>query len=186
MKQEKQQKEDQGSKSGPVLLFDLEADGLLPAISQVHCMVLVEITPEVRSLACSSTSSSLIPVEKYRPQEIPQAINRLKKAGTLVGHNIIGYDLPALWKVRGGWNSVPLVLDTLVVSRFQWPERPWGHSLEGWGKHLGNEKIEFNDYETYSEEMLEYCAQDVLVNLDVLMELEKEHGSPLEGFSVYN
>lgn len=104
-----------------------------------------------------------------------------------MGHNIIGFDLPALFKLYGKWDTYPRILDTQVVSRFLWPERPWGHSLAGWGKHLGNEKIEFNDYSAYSQEMMDYCTQDVLLNMDVLKALEKEYGGSLsEGFKVYS
>ena len=173
----------QDAQVGPVLLVDVEANGLLDKVSQIHCMVVLDVVRD--SSGCLLTKPQASSLTRYRPHQIPLAIERLKNAQTLVGHNLIGYDLPALWKCRGGWNNVPLVLDTLVVSRFLWPERPWGHSLGAWGQHLGNEKIDFHDYEEFSEEMLEYCAQDVLVNYDVLVELEKEHGSPLQGYSVY-
>lgn len=104
-----------------------------------------------------------------------------------MGHNIIGYDLPALWKIKGEWDTVPLVLDTLVISRALWPERPWGHSLDAWGNHLGSHKIDFHNFDEYSEEMLEYCKQDVRLNYLVLKELEKEYGKQFtRGYHVYN
>lgn len=103
-----------------------------------------------------------------------------------MGHNIIGYDLPALWKIEGEWDQVPLITDTLTTSRFLNPERPWGHSLEGWGKHLNEPKGDFKEFEKFSEEMLEYCIQDVYLNYKVLLELEKEYGNTLPGFKIYN
>lgn len=107
-----------------------------------------------------------------------------------MGHNIIGYDLPALWKTNGAWDTVPLVLDTLVLSRALWPERPWGHSLRAWGEHLGEPKGDFTDFEEYSDEMLNYCEQDVMVNYKILKALEKEYGelsdgAAFKGYSVY-
>ena len=109
----------------------------------------------------------------------------------LVGHNIIGFDLPALWKTTGEWKTVPLVLDTLTVSRFLWPERYGGHSLQAWGQRLGNAKIEYTGgWEEANEEMMEYCKQDVLLNLDVLNVIndeymEQNNGTPLQGYSIY-
>lgn len=180
------------------LIFDIEADGLLPTVKQIHCVVILELPAgqwegsETTQLSHSNkaTPSTMAQrlrpqLQKYGPDQIPEAIAELKSAQTLVGHNIIGYDLPAIWKCRGGWNEVPLILDTLVVSRFLWPERPWGHALASWGEHLGNPKIEFDQWDEFSEEMLEYCAQDVSVNYDIFKALEKEHGSPLQGYSVY-
>ena len=175
MKEYKHQLTEQteGAQDKKRLLFDLETNGLLPNISKVHCAVLMPL------------GTGLTEQTQYPPPQLDLAVRQLRSARCLVGHNIIGFDLPALWKVKGPWDTVPLVLDTLVVSRFLWPERPWGHSLEGWGKHLGYPKIDFHDYEEYSPEMLEYCTRDVLLNYRVLLELEKEHGSPLEGFKIF-
>lgn len=85
---------------------------------------------------------------------------------------------------------MPLILDTLVISRALWPERPWGHSLAAWGEYLGEKKGDFDDFEEYSEEMLEYCKQDVIVTAKVLHALNKEYGEitnglTLKGYSVY-
>ncbi len=108
-----------------------------------------------------------------------------------MGHNIIGFDLPALFKQYGEWEQVPLVMDTQVTSRFLWPERPWGHHLAGWGKHLGNEKGDFaytvERFAEFSEEMMDYCVQDVMLNVDVYHALEEEYGLTLsDGFNIYS
>ena len=50
------------------------------------------------------------------------------------------------------------------MSRLANPSREGGHSLENWGKTLGQHKGDFNDFTTYSKEMVEYCKQDVAVN----------------------
>lgn len=108
-----------------------------------------------------------------------------------MGHNITGFDLPALWKCSGEWDSVPDVLDTLVVSRFLWPERYGGHGLAAWGERLQDHKLDYTGgWEEFNEEMLTYCEQDVALNFAVLKELEKEYmeqtdGTPLQPFNVY-
>ena len=36
-----------------------------------------------------------------------------------------------------------------------------GHSLRNWGTKLGQSKIEFEQFDFFSEEMLKYCRNDV-------------------------
>lgn len=85
----------------------------------------------------------------------------------LIGHNLISFDVPILnrlWKMR-----IPLTncIDTLILSRLWKPDLENGHSLAAWGQRLGNPKSEFNKFDVYSLEMLEYCIQDTKVTLDV-------------------
>jgi hypothetical protein len=86
----------------------------------------------------------------------------LRDAVGVIGHNIIGFDAPVLEKV---WNlCVPSSkqLDTLVLSRLYNPSLEGGHSLDSWGKRLGDHKIDFSDYDGgLSDEMVSYCKQDV-------------------------
>jgi DNA polymerase-1 len=154
------------------ILFDIEGDGLLPSLTTIWCIVAMNVDTGFKSF--------------FTPSEIEKGIEYLKKQDCLIGHNIIGYDLKALWKLYGEWDEVPLIVDTLVTSRCLWPERTTGHSLDAWGKRLGYEKIEFDDYSQYSTEMLTYCERDVELNVKVLEALEEEHGDTLTGFKVYN
>ena len=82
----------------------------------------------------------------------------------IIGHNIIGYDIPALKKL---WNvdfNGKKVTDTLVMSRLAEPSRQGGHSLDSWGEQLGCPKGDYNDWLNFSQDMVEYCKQDVRVN----------------------
>ena len=85
----------------------------------------------------------------------------------LIGHNIIDYDIPVLERILGTDFGSCNVTDTLVLSRLADPQREGGHSLENWGQLLGCPKGEHNDWDNYSQEMVEYCKQDVLVNVKV-------------------
>lgn len=86
------------------------------------------------------------------------------------------------------------ITDTLIRSRLFNPDRYGGHSLEAWGKRLGNFKDDFRqqsidaglishnspkgeEFRQYSEIMLNYCQQDTLVTKLVHLELEKEFQS---------
>lgn len=170
-----------------VLLFDLEADGLLDSVTQIWCGASVSLP----TLSHLHLHEGYVAPVQWQPTEIPNLIRLLKSAKTLIGHNILGYDLPAVWKCNGDWETKPLILDTLVLSRFLHPERYGGHSLEAWGERLNFAKTPFTDFTTYTPEMLEYCTNDVLLNYRVLIELlkefkEKYNGATItKGFSVY-
>jgi DNA polymerase-1 len=94
----------------------------------------------------------------------------------IVGHNIIGFDAPVLREVWGISIHKSKVIDTLVMSRLNNPVQDGGHSLKNWGKILKNDKINF-DAEDFdgglTDEMLEYCKQDVALNVEVYKVLDK-------------
>ena len=80
------------------------------------------------------------------------------------------FDIPFLERLYGPINTP--VLDTLIVSKLMYPDRQdhplGGNSLECWGKHLGEEKIEFSDgWDAFTDDMLHYCKQDVKVNVEI-------------------
>ena len=85
----------------------------------------------------------------------------------MVGHNFIQYDLPLLNK----WLDSPLdprkVIDTLVVSRtvdYDVPIPLGGkgpHSLKSWGIRLGVHKGDFDDFDNFSQDMIDYWVDDL-------------------------
>jgi DNA polymerase-1 len=50
---------------------------------------------------------------------------------------------------------------------------PGGHSLEAWGRRLGEPKGDFNDYSQFTSEMLDYCIQDTAVTRLLYLKLSK-------------
>jgi DNA polymerase I-like protein with 3'-5' exonuclease and polymerase domains len=171
------------------LTFDLEADGLLDTVTTVHCLVAQDIDNAV--------------IYKFGPSEIEEGLELLSSAGTLIAHNGIGYDLPALEKLYG-FKYDGIVVDTLVMSRLANPNRPMAkdcptsyinsdgkrknigpHTLKSLGYWAGTFKQEFgesSDWTTYTPAMLEYCVGDVLATTAVYHMLTKE----LRGFSEYS
>ena len=109
----------------------------------------------------------------------------LEGATAIVGHNIIGFDLPVLKRVWG-WEPAEgvQIIDTLVLSRLARPDRDGGHSLGALARLAGqNLKQDFNvaDFDgPCTQEMVDYCLADCTANADVFAFLLKE----LEGFSV--
>jgi len=147
------------------LIFDLESDGLYDTVSKIHCLVIYD-------LQSGRTFS-------YGPDAIGTAINHLDSADVLIGHNILFYDVPVLNKLFSVTFKARII-DTLICSRLIWPKEirftkdeefypqvppkfKGAHSLKSWGYRLADEKIEFNDFSEYSQEMLDYCIQDVRV-----------------------
>ncbi len=60
--------------------------------------------------------------------------NYLSTSMEIIGHNIIGYDVPVLEKLWGVDFTDIKLTDTLVMSRLANPPRQGGHSLDNWGQ----------------------------------------------------
>ena len=139
------------------LVFDIETDGLDP--HKIFCISAIDVdTQEQKNFDVSNICNGLA---------------YLMQADKLIGHNIIGFDIPAIKKLYRVDLSDKQLVDTLVLSRLFNPVRA-SHSLEAWGYKLGFQKIDFDKYDKYSEEMMEYCANDVQLNLKVYEALKRE------------
>ena len=90
-------------------------------------------------------------------------IEVLNKADKIIGHNLIGFDVPVLKFLWGVDIPEEKVIDTLVLSRLLDPQLK-GHSLEKWGERLGFPKGDHSEWHQYSKEMEEYCIRDTEVN----------------------
>ena len=85
-----------------------------------------------------------------------------KETKEFIGHNIIGFDVPVVNKFFGkDLFTNCKITDTLVLSRLLNPVIDGGHSLKNWGTKLGQAKIEFEQFEYLSDDMLKYCRNDV-------------------------
>ena len=106
----------------------------------------------------------------------PKSLKKEIWGKILVAHNGIAFDFPVLNRVWGLKIKLHQVLDTLVLSRLLNPMRT-KHSLAAWGEDLGFPKTEFNQFDQYSEEMRQYCINDVKVLEKVYNQLLKEKES---------
>jgi len=155
------------------LLFDIESTGLLRRGSKMHCIV-------VRNVADTAEPE----VFDHLPERtIHQGVKTLERADVLIGHNIIGYDIPLIKEQYPDFNPTGEIIDTLIMSRLFYPKiedrdyerRPEGmpqrlygrHSLKAWGYRLQCFKGDFGEdkesWKEYTPEMLDYCIQDTEV-----------------------
>lgn len=148
-------------------IFDLESDALLDDMTKIHCLAYYDTeTDELKA---------------FGPDEIDEGIADLAAEPTIIGHNIIGFDIPAIKKIYPEWKHNK-VIDTLVLSRLLFPNikdkdfvsRPEGmdiklygkHSLKAWGHRVGTYKDEYDQgFEHYNDEMMDYMKQDVRVTV---------------------
>lgn len=105
------------------------------------------------------------------------------KATLIVGQNVLGFDLMALKKLFNF--DLPKdckVHDTLLMSQILDYKRfgNRGHSLEVWGEYLRFPKHDFSDFSKFSQEMLDYCIQDVRLTSKVYEKLLDEFYRSLE------
>lgn len=158
--------------SDKILAFDIETDGLLYSktspVSTVWCVVIYD---------CKQKT-----YYTYRPDAIETALTHLSSADILVGHNIIGYDIPVLQKLYPNWKCTAQTIDTYALANLVYPkdklfeldETTFSHidsklrgsqSLRAWGQRLKNLKGDHSNWSCFSEEMLQYCQNDVLVSV---------------------
>lgn len=154
------------------VILDLEANNLFN-VEHIWCIVCKDIkTKEVFKFYPSGT---FIDHKGF----CDEFLEFMKEVDCIIGHNIIGYDVPTLKHVfKDKWTHPDSkVIDTLVLSRLFRPVPPagfstqkvadtriGGHSMGAWGRRLGFPKTEFNDFSKFSMEMLGYCVNDVELN----------------------
>ena len=130
-------------------VIDIEADDL--AATRIWCIV------------CQNVGTDEVVI--FRPSDLSRFRDFVLAHPDCywVGHNALSFDVPTLNRLLG--TSIPFdrVVDTLVLSYLYHPRMPGGHSLEAWGERLKEQKGDFHDFSQFTEEMLEYCIQDVKV-----------------------
>ena len=151
------------------LVFDIEANGLLV------CKPNDESKKEATRIWCLVAIDEDNKVHKFYEDTLMDGMTFLQKADTLIGHNIIGYDLPLIKKLLGIDLYDKKIIDTYVLSRLFRPTREGGHSIEKWAYKLGGiQKKAHEDWSCFSFEMLERCVNDTKINKTLFNYLKKE------------
>lgn len=156
-----------------MLVFDIETNGLLPDVSKVHCINIIDTetgdeyryTDHENYLTTAGADSG---VHTLRSGDIAEGLGVLEQSPHLAGHNIIGYDIPVLQHIYG-YDPRPdqTIRDTQVMAAVMFPdikERDWSarrkgrldeefeqagligsHSLKAWAVRSGGRlKADFN------------------------------------------
>lgn len=132
-------------------VFDIEGDGLYHEITKIHCFSYQKFDRKVLL-----DSGSITDYEEMK--------TFLSQAGTLVGHNIIRYDIPVLEKILQIEVKNTLI-DTLGIS-WAMEHDIRKHGLEAWGERLGFLKPKVEDWENLPIEVyIERCESDVEINV---------------------
>jgi DNA polymerase III alpha subunit (gram-positive type) len=164
------------------LVFDLETDGLLKDVTTIHCLAIHEL----------ETNQTISYNDQGNKEPIVRGVQRLADANCILGHNVIGYDIPILHKFYPWFVDPPIVVDTLLLSRLYHPQmmeldkkQNWKHmplklygrhSLESYGYRLGEFKGSFGsttDWKEWSQEMEDYMVQDVNVTTKLWNHFQK-------------
>ena len=147
--------------------FDIETNAIndwsrLSDLETIHSMVVIDPNG----------------IHRFRWENIQDGLDLLKSHDYIVGHNSVNFDATCL-KVLFGFHHKGL-LDTMLIGRLMFPdvreddfkrqEFPkkliGSHSLKAWGTRIGNYKDahgETEDWSQWSQEMEDYCVQDVQV-----------------------
>lgn len=126
-----------------VVVLDIETDAIDATV--IHCVVTLEDND-------------------MRVWTDPVGLSSYLEDATVVAHNGLSFDFPVLARLWGVRLKFDQMVDTLVLSMLDKPDREKGHSLKAWGIRLGEHKQEFDeDFTRYTPKMLEYCKQDVVV-----------------------
>lgn len=183
------------------LVWDLETNGLLDAVTKIHCLVIRDVATNEALRYCDFL------VVKRRAGSVLDGLTYLfskhnDEGFHIGGHNVIKYDHPVVEKLFPGMFTYDKArtFDTLVMARLIWsnikdkdtklmkqgklPGALYGrHSLEAWGVRMGLLKGDFGKKETeddtdvwavFTEEMLDYCEQDTAVTARLLTLILKQ------------
>ena len=165
------------------LLIDIECDGFLKEATRVHCIAFKE-----------PGTGKVLSVGGPTDHKIRELLPHLEEADTLIGHNLIEFDIPVLQKIYPNFKPRGKRWDTLldVQSMFtdmrnldfnlrrknnDFPAEMIGkHSLKAWGIRLGYLKGNFGettDWAAWSQAMQDYCERDIVVNEKILDMIRK-------------
>lgn len=138
----------------------------------------------IKRIFCINVKVNDQPIKRFTKLYHPTSSGNLKGALKLinscdfnVGHNILGFDIPVVENLVGEITSYPL--DTLIISKLMFskdsllsmdkgielmPTSEYGNfSLKAFGYRFGDYKIQFDQFNKLTDEMLTYCDQDVLL-----------------------
>jgi DNA polymerase I-like protein with 3'-5' exonuclease and polymerase domains len=100
-------------KGKSILVFDIETNAIdnfitLQGLKTIHCISVKDFW----------TGENI----GYKPNEIEKALDRLREADYIVGHNIIDFDIPAIKKQYPKWRHKGVPIDTKLLGQLIIPD----------------------------------------------------------------
>ena len=142
-------------------VVDVETDGLVKDATTIHCIVAADV----------DTGKGYIFKQRECYTAFPVWATQVDN---FIMHNGISFDAPIINKLIGETINLNSVVDTLILSQLYNPMREGGHSLKEWGNKLSLPKQEIDSFSSFTEEMLEYCKQDINITYKLYNELKSE------------
>lgn len=158
-------------------IFDIETNGLLRELTKIHTIHIYDTDSDK--------------YYKFDKEETVEGVKMLD-GSEIMGHNIIAFDVPAIKKLYPDFKPTK-VWDTMVMTRLVFADIKdsdmkyvatgkldkkliGSHKLKAWGQRLGVLKGDFGettDWAEWSQEMSDYCKQDVEVTVAIYNHLKK-------------
>ncbi len=140
----------------PTLICDIETDGLLPTMTRVWQLSVMDADTEVLT--------SYNDAGQGDGRSLAEGLACVSRADITVWHHGLGFDW---WAIKLAYPDLRIdptkIVDTLVLSRLGRPDRPYGHGLEAWGHRVGLEKVTHDDWTKWSPAMEQRCNDDVRI-----------------------
>lgn len=139
------------------VIFDIETNGLLPehveppfCMDRIHCLVI----------KCVKTQKNLEFINNDDGDNLEDGVKLLMRARSIIGHNIIDFDIPAIALIYPYFEPECRIVDTLVMVRMCFADQKekdfrlaatgklegrliGTQGLEGWGQRLGMHKGDY-------------------------------------------
>jgi len=169
-------------------IFDIETNNLYQATDELHCISIKVDDEDTKVYTSKPIGNS--------DGTLEEGLSILTTADTLVGHNIINFDIPAIEKLTG-IKLTNKVVDTLILSKLMFPnlmakdikrktippKLKGKHRLKAWGYRLRKLKGDYGEQKEawgkLTTDMIEYCRQDTEVTTALYLHLQ-EKGLPPE------
>ncbi len=170
------------------LLLDTEYNNIRAELAtKIWCIVATDVDTGEKFKFHPSEEGE----DQFHDQFKDEFVKFVQGYDHFIGHNYWAAEAVVCKNLLGIDFKDRKVTDTLVLSRTLRPApapieqhgdlkakgldtRNGNHSLEAWGKRLGFAKIEFDKFDRFSFEMLDYCERDVDLNVKVLEVLNHE------------
>lgn len=93
-------------------IFDIETTAIdnfrtLEGLERIHCLVMRNGDR----------------VDTYHGDNLEEGLRFLSLQDIIVGHNAVGFDIPAIQKLYPGWEPEGMVRDTLLLARLKYPDQ---------------------------------------------------------------